>query len=223
MRHEHITTPFGPVDLEVWRGGPATTVVLRPGSADLSAGAQAARATIYGARQLGATRVLEIVAVRPLDRLLPEDSYAVPHDLVDLTRGRYLTFFEGKGYGFLPQHTPFCPEMRAALVRATRLAKPTSAARGIFAALDSWDDLDEARRWGAHVGAIAISPTAFLARELELCYAPLCLLRGPGTDVNKVITEMIDHLPAERHCPCATAMQATRERGLIGEDWRTWI
>jgi 5'-methylthioadenosine phosphorylase len=223
MKHEQVTTPFGPSDLEVWRGGPATTVILRPGSIDLSAGAQAARATIYGARQIGATRVLEIVAARPLDRLLPEDSYAIPHDLVDLTRGRYLTFFEGKGYGFLPQHTPFCPEMRGALVRATRAGDPAGAGRGIFAALDRWDDTDEARRWGAHLAGIAVSPTAFLARELELCYAPLCLLGVPRTSVDETIAKMIDHLPDERHCLCSTAMQATRERGMIGEEWRTWI
>jgi 5'-methylthioadenosine phosphorylase len=223
MKNEQVTTPFGPAALEVWRRGPAATVVLRPGSVDLSTGPQAVRAMIYGTRQIGATRVLELVAARPLDRLLPEHSYAVPHDLVDLTRGRYLTFFEGKGYGFLPQHTPFCPEMRAALVRAARASDPASAGRGIFAALDRWEDMAEARRWGAHLGGIAVSPTAFLARELELCYAPLCLLGVSGAAVDEVIGETIDHLPAERDCPCSTAMRATRERGLIGEDWREWI
>ncbi len=223
MRHEQVRTPFGPIALDVRQTGATRTVVMREGDADRTAGPQAARAAVYGAKLLGGTRILEIVAARRVDRLLPEHGYAVPHDLVDLTHGHYLTFFEGKGYGFLPQQMPFCSEMRVTLTAATREVDATSAGRGVFGALDRWEDLAEASQWGAHLAGLGVSPTAFLAREIELCYVPLCLIgdRVPPTD--EVIGKMLERLPAERHCVCATAMQPARARGLVGDDWREWV
>jgi 5'-methylthioadenosine phosphorylase len=215
MTIERVKTPFGAAEIE--RFG---AMVLLPPSA--TAGGKQIRAAIYGAKALGATRIVEVVPVQALDRLLASRTYVVPHDLVDLTRGEYLTFFEGRGYGFMPQQTPFCPDMRRALGDAARSVDPVSAARGIVAAISSPDALDEAARWGAHVAGRGVSPAAFLARELELCYVPLCLLDEHAA-IDAIITRLLDSLPAERDCLCARAMQATRDRGLIGEDWRTWL
>ena len=164
-----------------------------------------AKATIYAAKEIGVSRLVEVVAARPIDRLLPEAGYLVPHDLVDLTRGEYLTFFVGKGYGFLPQHTPFCPELHAALATAVRAADPAGSCRGIFAALDSWEGMDEGRVWGGHLAGLGVSPAAFLARELELCYAPLCVL-GSRDNVEAVVDRMLDELPGQCQCACGSAM-----------------
>ncbi len=222
MSMAEAETPFGRVTLDLRRTPRGSTIVLTEGTAGEVRDDLQTRAAIYGAKVLRATRIVEVVAARPLDRLLPENGYVVPHDLVDLTRGHYLTFFASKGYGFLPQQTPFCPDMRAALVGAARSIDPASAGRGIVAALDGWDELDEARRWGAHLAGRGVSPAAFLARELEICYVPLCVL-GSSHAAAAIIDRMLDALPAERNCPCSRAMLQARERGLVGDDWRTWL
>ncbi len=215
-------TPFGRVTLDLRHTQRGSTVVLDEGTAGEVRDDLQTRAAIYGAKVLRATRIVEVVAARPLDRLLPENGYVVPHDLVDLTRDHYLTFFASKGYGFLPQQTPFCPDMRAALVASARSIDPASAGRAIVAALDGWDELDEARMWGAHLAGRGVSPAAFLARELEICYVPLCVL-GSNHEVAAIIDRMLDALPVERNCPCSRAMLQARERDLVGDDWRTWL
>ena len=222
MTSTTLDTPFGPATLHVCSGGSNAAVVLQAAAERERRDGVAVRAAIYGAKLAGIARVVEIVTARPIDRLLAETAYVVPHDLVDLTFGDYLTFFTGKGYGFLPQHTPFCPDMRAALITAGRSADPRSCSRGVVAALENWQGLAEAGAWGAHLGGLGVSPAAFLARELELCYVPLCML-APRDDVQQVIERMLPLLPEDRRCPCATAMVAARERGLVGEDWRTWL
>jgi 5'-methylthioadenosine phosphorylase len=219
---EQVQTPFGPTSVRTVDFDAQRAVVIRTIWTGRQDG-KAIRAMVYGAKLLGVDRIVEIVEARPLDRLLPGAGFAVPHDLVDLTNGQYLTFFQGKGYGFLPQQTPFCPELRAALVPTARTAYPSSAGRGIVAALDGWEQIDQARSWGAHLAAPGISPTAFLARELELCYVPLCVLGSDHGLIGSVLQQMLEKLGIGRSCPCATAMQATRQRGLIGDDWREWL
>jgi 5'-methylthioadenosine phosphorylase len=218
-----VRTPFGRICLLRAGEAPRAAVLLR--EEDLRGGqrGERIRAAIYGAKQMGIERIVDIVPARPLDRLLPEGGYALPHDVVDLTRGQYLTFFEHKGYGFLPMHTPFCPELRAALLPGVRAINPLSAARGIVAALDGWEQIGEAQRWGAHIAAVGVSPAVFLARELELCYVALCVPDAAAVDYDDLIDDMLTRLPAERTCPCGTAMQATRQRGLVGDDWREWL
>lgn len=222
MTTTSIDTPFGPTRLEVWSAGGTSAVVLWAAAERTQRNVTAMRAAIYGAKLASIARVVELVPVSPLDRLLAEAVYVVPHDLIDLTSGDYLTFFTGKGYGFLPQHTPFCPQMRTGLNAAARHAEPGSCSRGVIAALGSWQELAEARTLGAHLGGLGVSPVAFLARELELCYAPLCML-GQHEGVRQIVQEMLQLLPEDRTCPCATAMASARERGLVGEDWRAWL
>ena len=219
---EQVETPFGKATLHLAQHGANIAAVL-PDAADVRGGLQIPQALIYAAKVGGATRVVEVVRTRALDRLLPDEGYVLPPDLVDLTRGKLLTFFVGKGYGFLPQQTPFCPEMRSALVPAVRVTHPLSAARGTFAALDEWEQTDEATAWGAQLAGIGVSPATFLARELELCYTPLCLLGDGFYAIEAVVEEMLTRLPQERQCLCRSAMQGARDRGLVGPDWRAWL
>ncbi len=225
MITEIVDTPFGAATLELWAitGGRAAVLREKPAKPyGERRDTREIKALLYGAKTLGATRIVELVRAVDLDRLLADDSLVVPHDLIDLTHGRYLTFFEGKGYGFLPQQEPFCPEMRAAAIPAARAVNAGSAARAIVAAVEYAADAIVAADWGAHLMGKAISPTAYLARELELCYLPLCQIGHPA-GIDDVVADILARLSAERTCPCTTAMRPSRERGLIGEDWRTWI
>jgi len=219
---EPVTTPFGNAVIEVAGSGETQVAIIdrRDGPAHNRANI---RATVYGVKLLGIARIVDVLPARAIDRLLPRDGYAVPHDLVDLTHGDYLTFFEGKGYGFLPQKDPFCPELGAALVRTLRAIAPMTAARGVLAAVDDVEVYDEAERWGAHMLARGTSPAAYLARELEVCYIPLCVFGEPRGALETIATDMLAALPEERSCVCATAMQTTRQRGLVGDNWQEWL
>lgn len=183
------------------------------------------RGALYAARSLDLRRVIEVVSATALDRLLSDPSASgvvcVPHNAVDLTIGRAATFFVNKGYGFLGQQQVFCPELRAAAIAALETRPGRFFARGTLAVTDQPEAaLDP--RWGAQLNARSGVPAAYLAKELELCYVPLCTL-APPDDLDALLDALLDTLPHQRACPCATAMQPTRERGLVGDDWRSWL
>lgn len=214
-----IETPFGAVALPV--------VAAHGQRAALLQDALDPRGALYAAKSLGLDRVVELVSTTALDRLLAEQRTAaalragVPHDAVDLTVGRAATFFVDKGYGFLGQQQLFCPELRAAAVAALTSRSAQVFARGTLAVTDQPEPtLDP--RWGAQLTARTGVPAAYLAKELELCYVPLCALT-PIDDLPALVAALLAALPNRRTCPCATAMQTTRERGLVGDDWRGWL
>jgi len=49
------------------------------------------------------------------------------------------------------------------------------------------------------------------------------MMVGLAGHLDDTIAAALARLPAERTCVCATAIQAYRDRGDIGPDWRTWI
>lgn len=213
-------------------------------------------ALIYGAKLLGINYIIELLPLQAVNRLLAPGDLLLPDDLLDLTRQRRYTFFVGKGYGFLPQHPPYCPLLRAALRQAAgqgvaslpAAQQPRIFARGTYAAISSTAaSLDEAdwralAGWGADAVGYAGVPASFLSRELELCYAPLGYVMAaapepcsrfwyqpPGSHddssalLRRIVQALAAGLPAERDCLCARAMQPVRARGIVGDDWRTWV
>jgi 5'-methylthioadenosine phosphorylase len=177
-------------------------------------------AAIYAAKAAGATRVTELVPVAARNRLLAPGDVLAPDDLIDRTQLPRYTFFAGKGYGFLSQREPFCPALRAALLAGAARAGRVFA-RGVY--LAEGPQLMPETIWDVDVAGGGVVPANFLARELELCYAPLCLVEPAHGSVEAMLAGGLEHLPRERACACSTAMQQYRERGDIGPDWQTWI
>jgi 5'-methylthioadenosine phosphorylase len=184
-------------------------------------------AAIYAAKAAGAARVVELAPVAPHNRLLDQDDLLLPSDLVDRTRQPRYTFFAGRGYGFLAQREPFCPDLRGALLAAAVACAPRVFARGVYLATDDPHTIEP--DWDADVAGDGVVPASFLARELELCYATLCIVTDGESAIYNVdwaealLVEALGRLPADRSCVCATAMQQYRDRGDIGPDWREWV
>ena len=148
----------------------------------------------------------------------------VPDGLVDLTSGRESTFFAERGYGFIGQDPVWCPDLRAALINAGRSITERTFARGVLAVGEEATEPAEAVGWQAQGLARTGTPATYLAKELELCYAVVGIVGGAASERgNALIAALGKHLPQERTCACATSMQGVRDRGLIGDDWRTWI
>jgi 5'-methylthioadenosine phosphorylase len=193
-------------------------------------------AAIYAAKAAGAARVVELAPVAARNRLLERGDLLLPDDLIDRTRLARYTFFAGKGYGFLSQREPFCPALRGALLAAAARGARTFA-RGVYLAAEDTLAAEAEPLWDADVVGGGVVPASFLARELELCYAPLCVVEAaltPGLSpaatgeggenrFMNIIADALRQLPAERACACATAMQQYRDRGDIGPGWRTWV
>jgi 5'-methylthioadenosine phosphorylase len=217
-----------------------------------------AKTLIYATKELEALYVIHVLAVQSLNHLLSAGDFLLPDNLIDLTWEREQTFFVNKGYGFLPQDPPFCPDLRSVLLNATHQTlaalpfaeRPRVFGRGTYAVMEQADvPLDDQvshllHVWGADAFGDEGVPISFLARELELCYAPLgyTVARSDGKSVHAdnepadtatdmpgdllmriIVTARTNHHMHPRTCVCASAMQKTRERGLVGNDWHTWV
>src|SRR5262245_53923733 len=211
-----LDTPYGPVDAQIGSLGARHVAWVAVGASPFAA--------IYAAKAAGAARVVELAPVAPQNYLLDQDDLLLPDDLVDRTRLPRYTFFAGKGYGFLAQREPFCPHLRGALLAAADERTPRVFARGGYLATDD-PHLGESE-WDADVVGDGVVPASFLARELELCYAALCVVAEGDSAIPTVewmealLVEALSRTSSKRTCTCATAMQQYRDRGDIGPDWR---
>ncbi|HEY5190480.1 MAG TPA: MTAP family purine nucleoside phosphorylase [Candidatus Deferrimicrobium sp.] len=150
------------------------------------------RANIYAAKSLGVTRIVAWTGPGAISRKIRPGDLVLPDDLLDFTRTRPSTFYEGKGIGFIRQHPVFCETMREALRSA---AKRGEAGRihfgGTYACtegprLETAAEIRFLARAGADLVGMTLCPEAFLARELEICYAPVAYVTNYAEGVRKM-------------------------------------
>lgn len=205
------STPYGEVS-------GVGNVLLREEGAD-------PRALIYAAKELGARRVLAAEVVQPISPLLEEGDLLVPADVIDLTRLRPYTFFVGKGYGFIKLNPPFCPDLMATCLSAARQVTPRAFKGGVYVGAEGPRDATPAelrmyRQWGGDMVGSSLLPEAYLARELELCYAAIASV-GPA-DLGALLRSAAGHTHGSVACTCNQTMKFMKEQGAVGEDWRAW-
>jgi 5'-methylthioadenosine phosphorylase len=159
------------------------------------------RANIYAAKSLGVTRIVAWTGPGAIARKFRPGDLVLPDDLLDFTRNRPSTFYEGKGIGFLRQHPVFCEPLRKALRDAAYRGEAlrSSAKRSevglhfgaIYACtegprLETPAEIRFLARAGADLVGMTLCPEAFLARELEICYAPVAYVTNYAEGVRKM-------------------------------------
>ncbi len=160
------------------------------------------RANIYAAKSLGVTRIVAWTGPGAISRMYRPGELVLPDDLLDFTRNRPSTFYEGKGIGFIRQFPVFCETLRDALrIAADRgvalrgNAQRREAGRihfgGTYACtggprLETPAEIRFLARAGADLVGMTLCPEAFLARELEICYAPVAYVTNYAEGVRKM-------------------------------------
>jgi 5'-methylthioadenosine phosphorylase len=95
------------------------------------------KANLWGFRQLGVRRVLSTDGVGSLRRDYAPASFVVVDDFIDFTKKGSLSFFEEHGCSVrVDLATPFCPELRAALVHGARNMSSEVHESGVVAAAE---------------------------------------------------------------------------------------
>lgn len=134
------------------------------------------RANIYALKSLGVEHIIAVSACGSLREHLHPGEVVIPHQLVDFTKRREMSFF-GRG---LVAHVgvadPFCPNLSQLLADATASAGGTVHLGGCFMSIEgprfsTRGESDLYRAWGMDIIGMTTSPEAFLSREAEMCYA----------------------------------------------------
>jgi 5'-methylthioadenosine phosphorylase len=191
------------------------------------------RANIYGFKRLGVERIISASAVGSLKQELPPQDIVIPDQFFDRTKGRVSTFFGGGLVAHVAFAHPVCGELSRVAYDAATAVGARVHLGGTYVCMEGpqFSTLAESklyRSWGMDVIGMTNLQEAKLAREAEMCYATLALVTDydcwhPDHDsvtvdmivanllqnaktAQAIIAEAIGRVPAERTCPCGTAL-----------------
>ncbi len=194
------------------------------------------RANVWALRRLGVRRILAPCAVGSLQPHIRPGEFVICDQLVDRTRGRADTFFEGPLINSISFADPYCPELRTVATSAARAEGVTVHERGTVVVIQGPRFSTRAEsRWFSGAGWEVINmtqyPEAVLARELGVCYSGVALvtdydagLEGEAgiepvnmetvlrvlaenvEAVQRVLLRAIPEIPVDRACSCHQAL-----------------
>lgn len=136
------------------------------------------RANLWALKDHGVDRVVSVATVGAIHPSLLPGMLVIPNQIIDYTHGRAATYFVGsdKPVVHLDFTLPYCEAMRAALLEAAAGAGITLRDGGVYGVaqgprLETAAEINRMERDGVDMVGMTGMPEAYLARELELCYA----------------------------------------------------
>lgn len=195
------------------------------------------RANIWGFKKLGVERILSISAVGGIKKELRPGDIVILNQVLDMTRNRESTFYDGKGGVVHIDFTkPYCPELRDAVLKAGRSIN-VSLKKGVtYVAvegprLETASEIKGFRLLGGDVVGMTGMPEASLAREVEICYSGLSVVANYAAGISKkkltvaevmeamesstekiklLLKETLKLIPQKRGCPCKDAVKEAK-------------
>ena len=195
------------------------------------------RANAWAMKELGVSRIIGPNACGSLQSHVKPGDFVVCDQLVDRTRNRPNTFYDGPETTHISFADPYCETMRIAAIAAGRDLDISLHDHGTVVVIEGPRFSTRAESsWFALAGWEVINmtqyPEAVLARELELCYANISLITDYDVGVEDVppvtheevvrvfsannqrlrdlLFAMIPAIPRERTCECGTALRGAR-------------
>jgi 5'-methylthioadenosine phosphorylase len=181
---EEVATPYGAPSAGIRKGTLGDTTLLflpRHGAQHQYPPHQINyRANICALKMLGATHVVSLSAVGSMREEIAPGHVVVVDQYIDLTKLRASTFFEDGVVGHVAFGDPVCPQLAAALARASSAVGAHVHRQGTYVCMEGPQFSTRAesrlyRQWGVSVIGMTAMPEAKLAREAELPYATLAL------------------------------------------------
>jgi 5'-methylthioadenosine phosphorylase len=180
-----VATPYGPPSARIRIGDiDGTRVAFMPRHGDnheLPPHRINYRANVWAMREVGATRIVGPCACGSLKPELRPGTFVIADQFVDRTRGREDTFYDGPQTTHVAAADPYCPGLRESLVRTARDLDIPVVDEGTIVVIHGPRFSTKAEsRWFTAAGFDVVNmtqyPEAWLARELELCYANVSLV-----------------------------------------------
>jgi len=198
------------------------------------------RANISAFKQMGVSRVLGPCAAGSLKAKVTPGSFVLCNQLVDRTRHRADSFYNGPETTHISFADPYCPELRKLAFAAAKKLGIDVRERGTVVVIEGPRFSTRAesawfQRQGWEVINMTQYPEALLAREMEMCYLNISLITDydvglegdsnvkPVTheEVIRVFNEnneklkrllfaLVPQIPPEPSCACQSALEGAR-------------
>lgn len=161
------------------------------------------RANLWALKEFGVDRIVSVATVGGINPELVAGSLVAPHQLIDYTWGRAQTFVISgeKPVTHLDFTEPYCQPMREDILRAAAQKQIAIRDGGVYAVaqgprLETAAEINRFERDGADMVGMTGMPEAYLARELDICYAAIGVVvndaAGRGASKNGIREEDIE-------------------------------
>lgn len=184
------------------------------------------RANVYAMKKIGIERIIATNAVGSLDLSVKPGDFLVPHDFIDFTKVRQFTFYDTKTV-HIDITEPYCHNLRDYLISSGEVVN-----NGVYVCtegprFETAAEIAMFKQLGGDVVGMTGIPEAILARELEICYASICMVsnyaasisptkltidevfeivEGQKDNLVKLLYDTIAKIPDIRECPCKYAL-----------------
>ena len=210
------------------------------------------KANIFALKRLGIERIVSVSAVGSLREEMKPLDMVVPHQIIDRTRLRGNTFFDGEMVVHVAFSDPFCPSLSHLVYDSSQKAGATVHEGGVYLVMEgpAFSTRAESfmyRQWGADIIGMTALPEAKLAREAEICYSTLAcvtdydcwreatevvtvemvvanLKRNVATSIN-ILRNLISRVPMGRNCSCGSALENAilTSPDLVSEEYKAQL
>ena len=238
--HKKIVTPFGdPSDTHIIGDFSGREVVFLPrhGSPHrIPPHKINNKANIYGFKELGAERVIAVSAVGGISPEMKPGTIVIPDQIIDMTKGRESTFYDGDEVVHIDFTEPYCPELRGSILKAGEKSGIDLKKSGTYICvngprLETKAEINFFSSIGADVVGMTAMPEASLAREAELCFVCIAVvtnyaagitekrltvtevvetMRETTKKVRRLLKEAFNLIPGKRGCACKDALKEAR-------------
>jgi 5'-methylthioadenosine phosphorylase len=194
------------------------------------------RANILALKQLGVTRILALSTVGSLKTNIKPSDIVLVDQFTDRTTQRKQTFYSQdslstKKVCHISMAEPMCKELRNVLIKASHTLANVHD-KGTYICIEGPRFSTKAesnlfRAWRMDVVGMTLVPECVLARETEICYAPICtvtdydcwkdkpvnakevrtIVERNVEKVKELLLEVIPMIPEKRNCECKDALK----------------
>ena len=186
------------------------------------------RANIYALKSLGVERIIAVNSCGSYKEEIAPGHLLIPDQIIDRTKGRPSTFFEGGIVAHVPFADPFCADLSDVLYKAAQDVGATVHNGGTFVVMEGPQFSTKAesflyKSWGASVIGMTVIPEAKLAREAEICYASVACVTDydcwhqthEAVTIEMVLVTMAKNIDVSKQIIKIAAGRISGERGCI--------
>ncbi|MFH1999364.1 MAG: MTAP family purine nucleoside phosphorylase [Planctomycetota bacterium] len=139
------------------------------------------RANLWALKDAGVEKIVSFSSPGSLVLDVDAGDLLLPDDVLDDRRAGPFSFFEGRGAGVIRMNEPFCTGLSKAYKASLESQGFAPHMGGVYVGtqgprLETRAEIRRLRMLGGSVVGMTLVPEVFLARELEFCYAGVCLV-----------------------------------------------
>jgi len=191
------------------------------------------RANVWALKQVGVQRIVSVSAVGGIRGDLSPGCIVTGGGILDFTKSRGNTFFDGPAVAHVDFSSPYCEDMRGSIAEVARKRGECVLDGLTYVAvegprLETAAEIAFFRSAGADVVGMTAMPEAALAREAELCYLGIYVVTNFAAGISEskltaqevlqvmqrssaaiasLLSEALPGMGTQRRCRCGDALR----------------